>query len=385
MRGSLDYSRALDALYAACQDPLLWPKALTATADYVGALGGLLVRNYPHGQPGEIVGGRLCDTLNRSYITSYSDNLWTRAVRDAARPGPIIASSLVEERDLVKTVCYADIIRPHGAIDMAILGVDALSQDGSAGGFGFPLSRRYADDADGVVRRLARLSPHLRRALALSLQLSRAGAEHRTLSFMLECIHTGAIVLDGKARVLHVNAVAERILAKSRGLRIDADRQLGTATALGNLRLVEEIRAAMNVADSGREQAVLRLRDPGRETPLTLLVSPLPRPAFVLARGLEEARVMVLVLGGEPVAAEALARHVFGLSAAEARVAMLVAGGKDRPEVAQALGVSVETVKKHLQQCFAKTGTHGQWEMARLILQLPLTHPIQRADRHSGG
>jgi DNA-binding CsgD family transcriptional regulator len=366
------FPKALDALYAACQDPTLWSKALEATAEYVGGLGGFLVRNPPLGQAGEIVSGRLCDALNRAYIASYSDNLWTRAVRNCNQSGPIILSSLVEERDLVRTACYADIIRPHGAIDMAILGVDALCQNGSVGGFGFPLSRRHADHADAVARRLTRIEPHLHRAFTLSLRLSEADTEHRTLTSMLNSIDTGAIVLDGTARVLLVNTAAKFILAKGRALHVNADRRLEAATAVDNRHLLAELRAVMNVLETQPKQHVLRLSDPGRAEPLTLLVVPLPQPAFVLARGLEEASIMILVLGdGKVIAAEEMARTVFGMSAAEARVAVLAAGGKSRPQVASALGISVETVKKHLQRCFTKTGTHGQWEMARLILQLP--------------
>lgn len=364
------YARALDALYAAAQDPALWPQALTASADYVGALGGILVRNPLDGGPAMIVGGRLCDDLNRLYATSYSDNLWCRAVRAAAPAGPVIAGSLVAERDLVRTACYADVIRPQGAIDMAFLNTAPLCQDGAVGGFGFALSRRHADDADGAERRLGRLAPHLHRALALSLRLSEAGAERLALAEALGRLTAGAVVLDGAGRVLLANAAGERMLAAGRSLGVDADRRLRAATAADTARLSEEVRAALDAAEPGR--GLLRLRDQGRGGPLTVLVSPLPRPAFALMGHLGAAAVLVLVLGGgEPAGREAAARRAFGLSKAEARVAALVASGMDRPGAAALLGVSVETVKKHLQQCFNKTGTHGQMELARLILQLP--------------
>jgi DNA-binding CsgD family transcriptional regulator len=189
---------------------------------------------------------------------------------------------------------------------------------------------------------------------------------------MLEGLGTGAIALDSAARVLVANTAAERILARSRGLRIDADGRLVAATDASNRRLADHVRAAMGGTDVDQGRHVLRLPNPGQATPLTLLVSPLPRPAFVLARDLEEARVMILVLGDQPIAAERLARDVFDLSPAEAKVATLVAAGKDRPEIARSLGISVETVKTHLQRCFFKTGTHSQREMARLLLQMPV-------------
>jgi len=70
----------------------------------------------------------------------------------------------------------------------------------------------------------------------------------------------------------------------------------------------------------------------------------------------------------------------FGLSRAEAEVALDVAAGHGIKEVARARRVCVTTVRTQLQSVFLKTGTSKQIQLAGLLHQLPLLE----ADLHAG-
>ena len=61
----------------------------------------------------------------------------------------------------------------------------------------------------------------------------------------------------------------------------------------------------------------------------------------------------------QPMAMEIL-RTLFDLTVSEARVALLVAKGDGPQMIADALGITVNTVRSHLKHCFAKTGTADQ-------------------------
>jgi DNA-binding CsgD family transcriptional regulator len=63
--------------------------------------------------------------------------------------------------------------------------------------------------------------------------------------------------------------------------------------------------------------------------------------------------------------------QIYGLSRAEARVVALLARGYRLDQVADALGVAYETVRKHLKQVFGKTGTARQAELVRLLVTGP--------------
>jgi DNA-binding CsgD family transcriptional regulator len=62
----------------------------------------------------------------------------------------------------------------------------------------------------------------------------------------------------------------------------------------------------------------------------------------------------------------------YGLTGAEARVALAASSGLTILEAANRLGVSQNTIKTHLRRIFAKTGTSRQSELTRLTAALGL-------------
>jgi DNA-binding CsgD family transcriptional regulator len=67
-----------------------------------------------------------------------------------------------------------------------------------------------------------------------------------------------------------------------------------------------------------------------------------------------------------------LITDAYGLTPAEARVALAASSGLTIPEAALQLGLSPNTIKTHLRKVFAKTGTNRQTELARLIAAVGL-------------
>ena len=61
---------------------------------------------------------------------------------------------------------------------------------------------------------------------------------------------------------------------------------------------------------------------------------------------------------------------VFGLTMAEARTALQMTQGGSLDEMAARLGVSINTCKTQLQAAYAKTGTHRQADLLKLLLGL---------------
>jgi DNA-binding CsgD family transcriptional regulator len=65
-------------------------------------------------------------------------------------------------------------------------------------------------------------------------------------------------------------------------------------------------------------------------------------------------------------------RAFFGLTPAEARVAMMLGDGNSPREIGQRLGVSSNTVKSQLASIYSKTGTSRQAQLVRLLMNLPV-------------
>jgi DNA-binding CsgD family transcriptional regulator len=59
----------------------------------------------------------------------------------------------------------------------------------------------------------------------------------------------------------------------------------------------------------------------------------------------------------------------YGLTPAEARLAVALANGDSLKEIAEATGNRVGTLRTHLKHVFAKTGTRRQAELVRLVLR----------------
>lgn len=76
-----------------------------------------------------------------------------------------------------------------------------------------------------------------------------------------------------------------------------------------------------------------------------------------------------------PMPAEALA-ELYGLTLAESRVLEHIGQGETPQEAAERLGISLTTVKTHLQRIFAKTETTRQADLVRLVTRA--TPPVRR-------
>ena len=80
---------------------------------------------------------------------------------------------------------------------------------------------------------------------------------------------------------------------------------------------------------------------------------------------------LVLIVIHDPSGSVAIERQVFmngfGLSEAEADVAVWFLKGSPLEEIASRRGVSLHTVRQQLKEILRKTGTHRQAELAALL------------------
>lgn len=80
------------------------------------------------------------------------------------------------------------------------------------------------------------------------------------------------------------------------------------------------------------------------------------------------ALVIIVESGTIPEPPAELLVRIFGLTDAEASVALGVLSGGGLAAIADDLRISTATVKTHLQRVFGTTGTHRQAELVRLLL-----------------
>ena len=115
------------------------------------------------------------------------------------------------------------------------------------------------------------------------------------------------------------------------------------------------------------------------QPPLAVLVAPLTtrlHPATVLKPAL--ALVLITDPANNPVLAGQALQQLFGLTAAEASVALALAAGRSAEEIAAERAVSLPTVRTQLRQMLAKTGALHLRDLVRLLASLPVVTPPGR-------
>jgi DNA-binding CsgD family transcriptional regulator len=179
------------------------------------------------------------------------------------------------------------------------------------------------------------------------------------------------MLLDQSGRMFHANVAAETMLRSQDGITVSSGMVLEAAMPEDERHLRAAIAQALAVAGGSTDSFRLALSLQRRSglPPLLALFTPLPVSSSLMLKMADRACLLVKVI--DPVdsvkgGADAL-REAYGLTAAQARVAELIATGLSAPEIAIALGVSASTVRTHLAACFDKTGLRSQVTLARLV------------------
>jgi DNA-binding CsgD family transcriptional regulator len=377
----MDDEVLLNEIYGSIADPERWPDVLTGISDHVDSVGGMLVYNAPPGGKHLLVLGRLDPNYTAVFHKHHVWNPWTLAVKGQPFDRAVVCGSLIERRVVHKTAFYADVLAPQKIHDMMCISHRGLAVGGGVGGIGFSLSARGADRAEQNRQRLQRLTPHLCRALDATLQLGPLVDGSRQLTRVLQIMPNPALLLDARARVIHANPAAERLLREGDSLICVGDDglRLSAVEPEEGDALARAVVQALRVADGSNALLgePVRLTRSSGATPLLVIPVPLPPPAFPLWELSKSARLLVLLIdpGTRNAAAASALRAAFGLTNAEARVAILIGSGLSGPHAAQVLGLSAATVKTHLAHCFDKIGVRSQVELARLLTALPAAHP----------
>lgn len=186
----------------------------------------------------------------------------------------------------------------------------------------------------------------------------------------LEQLNSAALVIDSRGVVRGVNSQAEAILCND--FRPVAGRLL--ATDRHSNRRLQDLIAAVQRAERGSlpdYSPVVITRD---YRPW-LLVEAMPVTSFGSDMfGVGRAVLLLTDLTVPLVTDQALLAVVFGLTAAEAKMAGRIARGNSIDEAASALRISRETARTQLKAVFQKTGTRRQAELAAVLSRL---RPVQ--------
>jgi DNA-binding CsgD family transcriptional regulator/PAS domain-containing protein len=319
------------------------------------------------------------------YLRSFSDRYFTPdnpCLRSEPlhRPGVVrtderLARYFRDPAVLRRSQYYNDWMRPQ---ELEHTMGTTLSADGGTVAY---VSVLRAGDAGAFrpdeVGGFASLCGHLRRAFRIGRRLDTLTARASAARETLDCLPHAVLLLDLAGRLVHANRAGDALLRRGTGLTLRQGR-LGAAAPRDRERLAALVRTAATGAEAAGGpvgHASISRAEPERP----LGVSAIRLSAAPRLSGTDGPMVLVLAVDPDTVtpAPADLLRQRYGLTAAEARLALALLHGGGLRRAADAAGMTYETARWYLKILFQKTQTGRQAELvARLLREdVPLAAP----------
>jgi DNA-binding CsgD family transcriptional regulator len=361
----------IDLIYEAALDNDLWPSVLIGLADAMGAAQVAMPSMDLRANVVATIAPRFDPDLLETWKNywAFRDPVLLRAI---SRPAGEIYTldTLMPREEFAATPVFNELWVP-AEYSLATVGASLVAEDhfsalvciSNARGKDC-LSPEQLQIFEAVVR-------HFARALRINRRLWELELNHVAATARFEAFSQGALLADASGRVIRANAAGKAMLDDGRGINLDK----GRLAATGCPGLLQELIASCS-------QTTLAAGGPGGELkiprerplpPLDVTVTPLrSKGKLADVPWINAGAPVALVTVSDPDVTrrrrEVNLRRRFGLTVAEAGLAMEILKGDGRTAAAARRGISDATAKTHLSNIFEKTGTHRQAELIRLLL-----------------
>ena len=355
-------SDLIDRIYEASVVPELWPLVLDELAQMTESRGGILFSARK----------QLCWTASgaiRNVFEDYVNDGWFMrcprrlCLMSQTQPSFFVEQDFWSEEQIEVNPIYRDFFRPRGLGWSAGTGLQVPTGDSIV----FSVERAFERgpfEQDEVVT-LNTLRPHLARSALVSARLGLERAQGGTEA--LSALRLPALLLSQAGTVIEANAWAEALPEQ---LKYGAGNRL----VLTDKQAQEMLSAGLKAMDTspGAGRCTFPLRDDVGKATMVLHLIPIKRSAHDIF-GQSFALLLATPVSSERTPSADLLKSLFDLTPAEARVAQQLTTGLSLEEVADAGGVSINTVRNQLRQVLEKTGCTRQAELAALLASVAIT------------
>jgi DNA-binding CsgD family transcriptional regulator len=284
--------------------------------------------------------------------------------------GAIPGEALIDPKVLRMSEIYNVLMAPLNLDHLCLLPINfrrdvhhqlCIWRDRSAGIFG-------QDECEW----LQLLEPHLRMALILQQTFRNKDAQLAKSEALMNLTNNAAFLLDRSLCLVHMNRRADEMLRMGDTIRLIGGR-LELDDALSQKRL-------RNLLGKVVSKKTNELSDPGGIVSLSIS-KPRPHNAFALVapvaiaseNGIASCHILVLISGADDRAESVgpLMRRLWNCTEAECAIANLLLESNDILDISEKRQVSIGTVRNQVKSLLAKTGTHRQSDLVKLLMSLP--------------
>jgi DNA-binding CsgD family transcriptional regulator/PAS domain-containing protein len=365
-------NEVLTTLYSAPLAPELWSSALSRLAALLQINASAIVRtDLSWKDNGVYISQGIDPEVERLYATSYADHDVYRArfLTMQRRIGELImGDEMCTHQEMKNTAFYNDILR-KGDIRLWC-SVASVHSDTIIENITFYHSWNDEPPGPDQLAMAKLITPHIGNVLQLRAKLSCLEGLSRDLYSALDQADNGIVLFDHGGHCAFVNRTARRILDQRDGLLFSNNSLVATETQERS-RLAELVRRAVSGCQPKRDPGggIMRItRRRGRPLHLRVATFPCER----LTAGSQFAAIGLI---GDPDRLQHFPLEIiqssYGLTPAEARLALLLLEGKSLAEAAELNHVTQNTLRSQLKSIFAKTGTRRQGELIGLLVALP--------------
>jgi len=299
---------------------------------------------------------------------AFRNPLWTRTTQMPV--GKIFSlDTLMPREDFIATPVFNEWWRPAD-YSLGMLGAN-LTADHKASSLicvvNAPGKDHVTDEQTLIFKMVLR---HLDRALRIHRQLWALDLSLDTAHERLEALRQAAFLVDAEARVLFANAAAKTMLSAADSFVLRNHRLAAADNSDALQRFIASCapHAAAFRGPGGEfeiQRGPLRLGVRVSVTPLRAKGAVAEVPWLGL-----RAPVAVVMASDPEIDQRRIEQNLrlqFGLTNAESRLAAEIVKGDGRKAAAMRRGISDSTARTQLSSIFAKTGTHRQAQLIRLL------------------
>jgi DNA-binding CsgD family transcriptional regulator len=213
------------------------------------------------------------------------------------------------------------------------------------------------------VKFLSAVVPHLQQALHTQNHFTELSASSGDVTAVIDTMRHGIVIVEPNHEVAYLNTAAEQILTAGDGLCLRSKR-IEATRGPANAHLQHSIRNAGAAHRSGAPHGdSFACARPSGKRPFIIHALPLVHDDH------SGAKILVMIIDPElePEPPKALIMRLFGLTNAEADVALRVMRGEGLKPISEDMALSIATIKTHVHHIFDKTDTHRQAELVRLL------------------
>lgn len=300
----------------------------------------------------------------QNFLEEFVKAGWWRTDHRALRGWPrlrggnrvLVDHDLVTDKERQGLAVYHDLYTKHDLTWWAAVSFRVGDRD-----WAMPILRAEAKTPFGAEARfLLELVPHLSRIVGIGTAMMAAGTLDAVEMFELG--RRPAVSVDWSGRCIALNARAEGLLGRDLFI---AGGHLRATDASSDAQLQSFVHAALQARSMAELPPAVTIRRAGR---MPVVVDAITTSNALSRGGFTLQRILLLTdLEQASHTGPAMLRQVFGFTQAEARLAEQLSAGHTLAQASEQLGLSLETARTQLKTIFARTGTHRQADLLRLL------------------